>query len=233
MRISDNIRHILFDLDNTLWDFSGNSKRILAQIYADMQLSEKGIPGFEQFHAQYAFRNEYLWQQYGLGNVTRDEVRHNRFYITLNDFGIDNYALAAAAADYYIQHTRHQKDLLPHTISLLEYAVQKYKLHIITNGFDEVQFFKLENTGIRKYFDTVTTAENARSLKPNKQIFDHAIATIHTAPEHCLYIGDSPEADGQGATKAGMDFIWFNPNGKENVYGFKEVGSLEEIMGMI
>lgn len=233
MQQDHSIHHILFDLDNTLWDFSGNSKRILAEIYRDLELSKKGISDFGVFYTQYTFRNEYLWQQYSLGNVTREEVRHNRFYITLNDFGIQNHALAAAAADYYILHTRHQKDLLPHAIPLLEYAIKKYRLHIITNGFDEVQFFKLENTGLRKYFDTVTTAENAKSLKPNKKIFYHALASINTIPEHCVFIGDSPEADGQGATQAGMDFIWYNPEGKKNTYGFKEVRGLEEIMKLI
>lgn len=227
------LKHILFDLDNTLWDFSGNSKRILAQIFSDLELSKKGIPDFPTFHDQYAFRNEYLWHQYGLGNVTRDEVRQNRFYITFNDFGVDNYALAAEAADYYIQHTRKQTDLLPHTIELLDYLQSKYQLHIITNGFDEVQFFKLENTGLRKYFDTVTTAENAQSLKPNKKIFDHALNSIPALPEHCLYIGDSPDADGHGAKNAGLGFIWFNPNNKKNDYGFTSVSSLKEVMEIL
>lgn len=227
------LQHILFDLDNTLWDFSGNSRRILEKIFADLALQEKGVPAFDVFHEQYMFRNDYLWNQYAQGNVTRDEVRQNRFFITLNDFGINNYTLASEAADYYIQHTRRQTDLLPFTRELLDYLHSRYALHIITNGFDEVQFFKLENTGLRKYFDTVTTAESAQSLKPNKKIFDHALNAIPTAPDHCLYIGDSPESDGHGALNAGLDFIWFNPEARENIYGFAEVHALQELMGIL
>lgn len=229
----EHIKHILFDLDNTLWDFSGNSKRILEQIHADLALAERGIPDFHRFHEQYAFRNEYLWHQYALGNVSREEVRLNRFYVTFNDFGLDNYVLANQAADYYINHTRKQTDLLPHTKELLDHLHGKYGLHIITNGFDEVQFFKLENTGIRHYFQTVTTAENAQSLKPNKKIFDHALKLIPTRAEECLYIGDSPEVDGNGSLQAGMSFIWFNPNRKENTYGFEEVGHLSELIEIL
>lgn len=230
MQKGSNIQHVLFDLDNTLWDFSGNSKRILAHIFADLQLTEKGVPDFESFYTQYMFRNQYLWEQYALGNVTRDEVRHNRFFITLHDFGIQHYALAAEAADYYIYHTRRQTDLLPYTREVLTYLSAKYRLHIITNGFDEVQFFKLENTGLRHYFDTVTTAESAQSLKPNKGIFDYALRSIPASPDACLYIGDSAEADGTGSTQAGLDFIWFNAERKENVHGFKQVHGLQELL---
>lgn len=230
---AEHIQHVLFDLDNTLWDFSGNSRRILEKIFTDLSFQEKGVPGFHAFHEQYAFRNEYLWQQYALGNVTRDEVRQNRFYITLNDFGINNYALAAEAADYYIHHTRRQTDLLPHAREVLDHLYSRYTLHIITNGFDEVQFFKLENTGLRRYFDTVTTAEAAQSLKPNRRIFDHALNAIPAAPAHCLYVGDSPEVDGHGALNAGMEFIWLNPESRENAYGFREVRSLQELMHVL
>lgn len=69
------LKHIIFDLDNTLWDFSGNSKRILAEIFEKFNLREAGIPDFDNFHQQYKFRNEYLWNQYALGNVSKDEVR--------------------------------------------------------------------------------------------------------------------------------------------------------------
>ena len=224
-----NIQHVIFDLDNTLWDFTGNSKRILAEIYTLFELDKKGITDFEKFHQQYKFRNEYLWQDYALGKVSREEVRLNRFFITLNDFGVNNYKLASDAADHYVYNTRNQKDLLPYAMELLDYLKNKYKLHIITNGFEEVQFFKLNNTGLMKYFTSVTTAENAQALKPDKKIFDHAVQLINTKPEHCLYIGDSPEADGHGAINAGMQFIWFNPENRSNENNFRFVNHLAEL----
>ncbi|MEZ5012673.1 MAG: YjjG family noncanonical pyrimidine nucleotidase [Chitinophagales bacterium] len=229
MEVKSNIQHILFDLDNTLWDFAGNSERILKEIYTDMQLASKGITDFHAFHKQYIFRNEALWYKYAMGEVSRDDVRLNRFRYTLHDFGVDDYVLATQAADHYITHTRNQKQLLPYAAELLQYLQKKYTLHVITNGFNEVQFFKLKNCGLDAFFDTVTTAETAQSLKPDAKIFQHALQQIPAAPEHCLYIGDSPETDGQGATGAGLQFIWFNPDGRENTYGFHEVKTLEEI----
>lgn len=227
------LKHIIFDLDNTLWDFSGNSKRILAEIYDIMALKEKGIHDFEKFHHQYKFRNEYLWREYAFGNVTREAVRLNRFYITFNDFGVDDKMLAHAAADHYISNTRNQKDLLPHTVELLEYLQKKYQLHIITNGFEEVQFFKLNNTGIRKYFASITTAEAANALKPDIRIFNYALNKIPAQPSQCVYIGDSPDVDGTGAKNAGMDFIWVNTEEKENTFQYKMVAHLSEIEALL
>ena len=88
------ISHIFFDLDNTLWDFSRNSKKILYRIYQDFKLEEKGIAGFEAFHTQYAFRNDSLWQAYKAGTKTAEEVRLQRFRQTLYDHGIDSGLMA-------------------------------------------------------------------------------------------------------------------------------------------
>ena len=51
------LKHIIFDLDNTLWDFSGNSKRILAEIFEKFNLREAGIPDLDNFHQQYKIYN--------------------------------------------------------------------------------------------------------------------------------------------------------------------------------
>lgn len=227
------LKHIIFDLDNTLWDFSGNSKKILKNIFLEFELQEKHALDFDKFLAQYKFRNENLWREYAFGNVTRDEVRFNRFYITLNDFGIKNYKLASDMADYYINHTKNQTELLPHAIQLLDYLVKKYQLHIITNGFEEVQIFKLKNSGLSDYFKTVTTAEAAQSLKPDKRIFDYALHKMQAVSNECVYIGDTPEVDGRGAVNAGMEFIWLIQNETENDYDFRKVNSLAEIMEIL
>ena len=131
------IRHIFFDLDNTLWDFSANSHRILYEMYQAFDLQEMGIHAFDSFHDQYRMRNSHLWSEYKLGNKTREEVRLERFQHTLYDHGIDNRLMAMRLADYYIENTRRVKDLVPGAVELLEELSAKYPLHIITNGFEE------------------------------------------------------------------------------------------------
>lgn len=207
---SNNIKHIFFDLDNTLWDFSTNSKAIVEKLYFDFDLPGRGIKDFAQFFLNYKQRNEFLWDAYRYGRKNKEEVRFERFYTTLYDFGIDNRSIAMQMADYYIQHTRHLKELLPGAIETLQYLHEKYPLHIITNGFNEVQFFKIKNCGLQDFFKTITTAESANALKPDKKIFEVALRDANALAHESIYIGDSPEVDGKGALNAGMQFILFN-----------------------
>ncbi|HAE34650.1 MAG TPA: noncanonical pyrimidine nucleotidase, YjjG family [Bacteroidetes bacterium] len=228
------IRHIFFDLDNTLWDFSANSHRILYEMYQAFDLQEMGIHAFDSFHDQYRMRNSHLWSEYKLGNKTREEVRLERFQHTLYDHGIDNRLMAMRLADYYIENTRRVKDLVPGAVELLEELSAKYPLHIITNGFEEVQDFKLVNTGLRKYFRSITTAESAGQLKPGKKIFEHAMRQAGAEASESLYIGDSPDADGHGSMNAGMSFIWFNYKKEQNTHRFNcAVTELKAIGAML
>ncbi|MBC8048188.1 MAG: noncanonical pyrimidine nucleotidase, YjjG family [Fimbriimonadaceae bacterium] len=229
MQLFKNIKHIFFDLDNTLWDFSGNSKRIVYEMYHQFNLAEKGIKDFEIFHAQYKFRNENLWHAYSFGNATREEVRLHRFLYTLDDFGVTDYAIAMQMADHYVHHTKNQTDLLPYTVEILDHLQNAYQLHIITNGFNEVQYFKLKNCSIDRYFKTVTTAEEAKCLKPDKRIFEIALQKAYALAAESLYIGDTPTVDGAGSINAGMQFIFFNPDKKENSKGYFQIHSLEEL----
>lgn len=227
---SNNIKHIFFDLDNTLWDFSANSKAIVEKLYFDFDLPGRGIKDFAQFFLNYKQRNDFLWDAYRYGRKNKEEVRFERFYVTLYDFGIDNRSIAMQMADYYIQHTRYLKELLPGAIETLQYLNEKYPLHIITNGFNEVQFFKIKNCGLQDFFKTITTAESANALKPDRKIFEVALRDANALAHESIYIGDSPEVDGKGALNAGMQFVWFNHNANENQYSFeKKISNLSQL----
>ncbi|MFN0274539.1 MAG: YjjG family noncanonical pyrimidine nucleotidase [Chitinophagales bacterium] len=228
-----NIQHIFFDLDNTLWDFSKNSKRIISEMYELFQLKEKGIHDLDAFYKQYASRNENLWSAYSMGDISREEVRLHRFLYTLDDFGVKDYVTALGMADHYIHHTKHQTELLPHAMETLQYLRVKYQLHIITNGFNEVQYFKLRNSNIDHFFETVTTAEEAQCLKPGIKIFDIALKKVPARAEESLYIGDTAHIDGVGSLNAGLQFILFNPEKKENAGNYHQVHSLQELKGIL
>jgi len=106
----------------------------------------------------------------------------------------------------------HQKKaLFPYATEILEYLKHKhYKLHLITNGFEQVQWRKLDNAQIGQYFSSVITSESACSLKPHKEIFDFAIKKAACCYEESIMIGDNLDADILGAMKAGMDTVFVN-----------------------
>ena len=90
---------------------------------------------------------------------------------------------------------------------ILDYLKPKYELHIITNGFEEIQSKKIESSNISKYFNKVITSESVGVKKPNPLVFEHALKVTNASKENSIMIGDSVEADIYGAINAGIQAI--------------------------
>lgn len=227
-------KHIFFDLDHTLWDFDTNSKQALLQIYEREKLAERNIPHFENFLQRYKSINDRYWARYHNQIVSKEKLRHGRFYDTLKEFGVDDSALAEIMAQSYLDISPKMNVLFPDTIEVLSYLQQKYKLHLITNGFAEVQWIKLEHSGLKPFFEHIVISEEAGTQKPDKAIFELAMQRAKTTANECVMIGDNYNTDIVGARSAGMDQIYFNPNKKpfrENVtHHIFELKQLKEIL---
>ncbi|MBR2649313.1 MAG: YjjG family noncanonical pyrimidine nucleotidase [Sediminibacterium sp.] len=204
-------KHLFFDLDHTLWDFEANSKDTIKQLFDHNNLAEKGIPNFEEFHDRYSFHNERLWDRYSKGFIKQEELRWKRMWLSLLDFKIADEPLARAMGVQYLALLPSRKKLFPYTVEILAYLKQKgYTLHLITNGFEKVQYDKINNSGIAHYFTEVITSEASNSLKPNKEIFDYALTKSGATVKDSIMIGDNIEADIKGALGAGWDCIFVN-----------------------
>lgn len=204
-------KHLFFDLDHTLWDFETNSKDSLKDLHQQFQLAEKGVLDFELFFERYSFHNERLWDRYTKGFIKQEELRWKRMWLSLLDFKIGDESLAKNMAIEFLNILPTKKHLFPYTIELLEYLLQKnYTLHLITNGFEQVQHNKLANAGIKKYFKEVITSEASNSLKPKKEIFDFALLKANANIKESIMIGDNIDADILGALNAGMDAMFVN-----------------------
>ncbi len=213
-------KHIFFDLDHTLWDFDSNSKQALLQIYEREKLIERNIPVFENFHQRYKSINDRYWARYHNGMVTKEKLRHGRFYDTLKEFGVDDSDLAEVMAQSYLDISPKMTALFPGAMDVLSYLQQKYKLHLITNGFAEVQWIKLEHSGLQPFFEHIIISEEAGTQKPDKAIFDLAMQRANTHAEECIMVGDNYNTDIVGAKRVGMHQVFFNPHRKpfrENV----------------
>lgn len=223
-------RHVFFDLDHTLWDFARNSEETLRELHAELQMDALGAGPVDQFLAKYYHHNHFCWSQYRNGLMTKEEVRVERFIYALNDFGYTKKDLAYTLADEYLARSPHKPHLLPHAREILDYLQAKYVLHLITNGFEEVQYTKLKASGLGPYFQQVITSERAGALKPHKQIFEFALAESKAAAHESVYIGDNLEADIVGARNAGWDQVYFNPKAVPHEEEMThEIRSLEEL----
>ena len=204
-------KHLFFDLDHTLWDFEANSRQTLEELYLGLQLEDRGIAAFDEFHRRYLVHNDKLWERYRNGYIKVDELRWKRMWLTLLDFKIADEPLARVMDARFLDALPSRKILFPYTREILQYLTGKgYRLHLITNGFEKTQHAKLESTGIGGFFGEVITSEGSGSLKPHKEIFDYALRVTGAAAAESVMLGDSIEVDIQGAMNAGIDQVYVN-----------------------
>lgn len=227
-------KHLFFDLDRTLWDFEQNAEDTLLDIFRQEKLKEKGIPSFDLFLQTYHQINHHLWEEYKTNDITKDYLKTERFYRTLKHYNIVDYALAERMGADYLTISPTKKKLFPYSLEILDYLKGKYALHIITNGFSEVQYDKLANAGLQPYFGQVITSEAAGRKKPDSGIFDFALEKAHARREESLMIGDDPETDIKGARNAGLDQVYVNfrqsKNGVEATYEVHTLDALEQLL---
>jgi len=226
-------KYVFIDLDDTLWDFHANAKSSLQEIYETRKLGQL-FDSFEQYFSIYAKRNAELWEEYGKGTISKAELSLERFLHPLIQVGVDNSALAIEIGEEYLKMLPTRTALVPHAKELLEYLYPKYPLTIVSNGFIEVQYKKLNSCGLEQYFSHVVLSEAAKALKPDKRIFEYAMQLNNATAEDCIMIGDSYEADITGAINAGIDQVYFNPGSDAaNRKSTYRIHSLEEIFNIL
>jgi putative hydrolase of the HAD superfamily len=203
--------HLFFDLDRTLWDFEKNSKQALKILFSELELSQK-IKNFYEFLNVYKHINNDLWVAYGKKKITKDELRTLRFELTLAKFHIIDSKLTNDLNNGYIEISPNQTNIFPHAIETLTYLQnQGYNMHIITNGFKEVQYRKLKNCGFEPFFDVIVCSEEVGVNKPEAAVFHHAMKRANAQISKCVMIGDDLLVDFHGAQNAGMKAILFDP----------------------
>jgi len=201
------ITDLFFDLDHTLWDFEKNSALTFKKIFNELKIE---VP-LSVFLEKYNPVNHAYWKLYREDKITQIELRLKRLEKT---FEAIEYEIAGGSinqiSDKYIEYLPTFPHLFPETIIVLNGLQKKYNMHIITNGFEEVQHPKIERSGLMPFFKHIITADEVGVKKPNPIIFEHALKKTNTLPQNTLMIGDSLEADILGAINLGMQAIHFN-----------------------
>lgn len=227
-------RHLFFDLDHTLWDYNSNARQTLAQLYHELDLRKLGVHDMEVFFDRYEAHNDKLWERYRNGFIKAEDLRWKRMWLTLLEFKIGDQNVARALSDRFMDLLPTRNILFPNTIETLNYLRDKgYKLHLITNGFEQTQHSKLRNCGISDYFVEVITSEGSNSIKPKKEIFDYALNKAKALHEQSIMIGDCLDADIKGAMNAGIDQVFVNHINKVcNINPTYTVYSIKELEGI-
>lgn len=220
------VKDIFFDLDHTLWDFDKNSILAFKRVFKKFKINIE----FDAFIKIYEPINVEYWKKYREDKVSKESLRRGRLRDSFNFFDlIYTTEKIDKIADAYIQELPFDNHLFKGALEILDYLILKYNLHIITNGFEEVQHKKLKNSGISHYFSTVTTSEEVGVKKPNSKVFLTALKKANSLPEESVMIGDSLEADILGANNIGMQTIFFNYRNESISKKMKSIDSLIEI----
>lgn len=192
------IKAVIFDLDNTLVDRTNSFKSFAASLlnhyFGHMEsrqqmlelIIELDIDGYkdkkELFHD---LQDQLPWST----KPEHDELMN-----------------------YYDEHYVKNVVLMDQALEVIRHTRSKYKTALITNGRNAIQYGKLDHLGIRSEFDFILVSEEAGCKKPDRRIFEAALSSMQLQPEQCIYVGDHPVNDIEGAFNAGMDTIWIKVN---------------------
>jgi putative hydrolase of the HAD superfamily len=224
------ITDVFFDLDHTLWDFDKNSALAFERVFAKHNME---LP-LEAFLRAYEPINFRYWAAFREERVTKQELRRGRLIDTFKKLDV-TYSVATIdlISEAYIDELPGNNHLLPGAMELLEYLNPLYNLHIITNGFHEVQHIKLQKSEINHFFKTVTSSEEVGVKKPNPKVFHRALEKAGVAASNSVMIGDTYGADIIGAEAAKMDTIFYNYRQETIPSHIKIVDHLIEIKNML
>lgn len=207
------VTDVFFDLDHTLWDFDKNSALTFEKILLKNEISID----LEEFLSIYVPINKQYWRLYSQEKINKEALKLGRLKDTFDalKYSVSEKAINNVASDY-LEVLPSFNHLMPNALHILEYLKTSYNLHIITNGFHEIQNGKLRNSNIDHYFTHVINSEMVGVKKPNPIIFEYALNLSKVHAKQSVMIGDSLEDDIMGAQNAGLCAIHFNPLSIEN-----------------
>ena len=225
--------HLFFDLDDTLWDFQANAYEALMDVFNHHNLN-RYFTDFDQFHQLYEPRNRELWELYGTGDVTKEFLSVERFSHPLRFVGVHNQSFSKLLNSDFLQLMTTKTQLIPHCEEVLdELRAHNYAMTIVSNGFRDVQYDKLRNSGLIHYFDTIVLSEEVGFMKPDARFFQYALDKSAATTNEVLLIGDNYEADIVGARQFGIDALHFDRNSENSMKQTQVIINLKEIFAFL
>lgn len=199
------IQNFFFDLDDTLFDFHAAEHRAVS-----LTLTHFGIAPTEEMCALYSKLNLEQWKRLEKGEITRAEVKINRFARFFEQTGLA--VSPEDAAKFYETRLSEGYFFMPGALELIQSLYGRYRLYIVTNGTARVQQGRIADAGIEKYFDGIFISELIGADKPSKAFFEACFEKIPDFhKEKTVLIGDSLSSDIRGGKNAGLFTVWYNP----------------------
>lgn len=225
---------IFFDLDDTLWDTTANSRESLNEIYHLFSF-DNYYANFEDFYKVYFPYNISLWDLYEQHSISKKELMTDRFYTPFKHINGLTPQKSDEINNEFMMRTASKSGTVEGAKEILNLLKPHYKVCVLSNGFNEVQFKKIENAGLGSFFDRVILSDDIGVNKPDKKLFSYALDKMKTTADKCIMIGDNWKSDILGAYNSGIDQVWFNPENKNfesfsPTYTIVELSELKDIL---
>jgi 2-haloacid dehalogenase len=220
--------HLLFDADGTLFDYETAEAQALADNFAHHGLD------FQPAHGErYQAINHRFWQRFEQGLTTAEELHTGRFQALFGEFGIKYDA--DFFANTYLAQLGQQAQLIAGAAELIAELHGRYHLTLITNGLANVQYPRLQKSGLAGYFEAIIVSDEIGAAKPDPAIFDVTFERLQRpSKETVLIIGDSLTSDMAGGRSYGIDTCWYNPSGRpaelDLTYEIRKLSQLRNIL---
>jgi putative hydrolase of the HAD superfamily len=204
------IRAVVWDVDDTLFDYTGADRAGMRLHLAAEGLAE-AYGGVERALARWREITDAQWARFSAGETTFEGQRRDRVRVFLGAELTD-----AEADDWFRRYMRHYEtawSLFPDVLPALDALAGSHRHAVLSNSSLTVQDRKLRALGVHDRFETVLCAAELGVSKPEAGAFLAACEALGLAPHQVAYVGDHPEIDGRGAADAGLLSVWIDRSG--------------------
>jgi HAD superfamily hydrolase (TIGR01509 family) len=219
------IKAVLFDMFDTLMLIEkdhGFYAPAMQRMYNYLKGEGIEVP-FEKFEQTYISERDKIFAQ---ADATFEEPHFNvRIAATLQALGynynVSSPIVAEATSEFYIEFMNFVR-IDPDTQPTLQALHKKYRLGMVSNfAIPECVLSLLNQSKIEHFFDAIIISGAVNKRKPHQDIFKRALDMLNVKPEEAVFVGDTIEADIEGAKAAGMKAIYIERRAQKPSEKFK------------
>ena len=226
------INTVFFDLDETIWDYRANAEDTLIDLFYNNNLNTHF--SLEDFIKIFFEVNRELWDLFDQKKIDKSVIRERRFKTTLERLDSEDTQLGSLLQDQFMAQCPQKTKVFPNAVEVIDKLSGHFDLHIITNGFENIQHHKLKSAGVGHHFKELITSEMAGAQKPDPKIFNLALKKANSVAQESVMIGNNLFADVMGARNVGMEAIYFNPEKELHTENIQyEVNDLCQILDIV
>ncbi|GFH35532.1 HAD family hydrolase [Streptomyces pacificus] len=225
------IRAVLWDIDDTIFDYTGADRAGMARHLRDEGLAD-AYASVDQALVRWKELTRVHWLRFEAGGVDFEAQRRDR----IRDF-LGMPAMGDARADEwfarYVTHYEAAWRLFPDAVPALDRLADGFRHAVLSNSSLRNQHRKLTVLGVRDRFEAVVCAEDLGVAKPRAAAFHAACDALGLPPEQVAYVGDHPDIDARGAADAGLTGIWLDRAGVAGRPELTRITGLGELPALV